>query len=114
MAKKKGKNKNNHSNVSNDNKKLYAFLASFFTIIGFIVALILWRNDKYIMYYAKHGLVLFLAQVVIAVLSPFLFFLSGILWVLWIILWIVTWINSFSGHRKKTFLISDLAEKIVL
>jgi len=113
MAKKKRKN-NNHSHNGNDDKKLYAFLASFFTIIGFIVALLLWRKDKYIMHYAKHGLVLFIAQVVIMVLSPYLFFLSGILWVLFIILWIVTWVNSFSGKMKKTFLIGDLADKIDL
>lgn len=112
MAKKKRKNNNSH--IDKDNKKLFAFLASFFTIVGFIVAFILWRKDKYVMHYAKHGLVLFMAQVVLMVLSPFLFFLSGILWVLFIILWIVTWVNSFSGKMKKTFLIGDLADKIDL
>ena len=114
MAKRKRKNKHNHSNVSRDNQKLFAFLASFFTIIGFIVAWILWKNDKYVMHYAKHGLVLFIAQVLVAVLSQFLFFLSGILWILLVVLWIVTWVNSFSGKMKKTFLIGDLAEKITL
>ena len=110
MAKRKGK----HVKVRGDDKKLYAFIASFFTIVGFIIALILWKHDKYVMHYAKHGLILFIAQIVIFVLSPFLFFISGILWVLWVILWIVTWINSFSGKMKKTFLIGDLADKIVL
>lgn len=97
-----------------DDRKLYAFISSFFTIVGFIIALILWRKDKYIMHYAKHGLVLFIAQVVIVVLGPFLYFLSSVLWVLWVILWIVSWMNSFSGKMKKTFLIGDLADKIVL
>ena len=114
MGKKKRKNKHNHSNLSRDNQKLYAFLASFFTIIGFIVAFILWRKDKYVMHYAKHGLVLFIAQVSLMVLSPFLFFLSAILWVLFVSLWIVTWVNSFSGKMKKTFLIGELADKIDL
>jgi len=97
-----------------DDRKLYAFISSFFTIVGFIIALILWRKDKYIMHYAKHGLVLFIAQVVIVVLGPFLYFLSSVLWVLWVILWIVSWMNSFSGKMKKTFLIGDLADKIVI
>ena len=97
-----------------DDRKLYAFISSFFTIVGFIIALILWRKDKYIMHYAKHGLVLFIAQAVIVVLGPFLYFLSSVLWVLWVILWIVSWMNSFSGKMKKTFLIGDLADKIVL
>jgi uncharacterized membrane protein len=100
--------------IDNDDRKLYAFISSFFTIVGFIIALILWRKDKYIMHYAKHGLVLFIAQAVIIVLGPFLYFLSSVLWVLWVILWIVSWMNSFSGKIKKTFLIGDLADKIIL
>ncbi len=100
--------------IGDDDKKLYAFISSFFTIVGFIIALILWRKDKYIMHYAKHGLVLFIAQAVIIVLGPFLYFLSSVLWVLWVILWIVSWMNSFSGKMKKTFLIGDLADKIIL
>ncbi len=100
--------------IDDDDRKLYAFISSFFTIVGFIIALILWRKDKYIMHYAKHGLVLFIAQAVIVVLGPFLYFLSSVLWVLWVILWIVSWMNSFSGKMKKTFLIGDLADKIVL
>jgi|TARA_B100001079_G_scaffold243962_1_gene230915 uncharacterized membrane protein len=100
--------------IGDDDKKLYAFISSFFTIVGFIIALILWRKDKYIMHYAKHGLVLFIAQAVIIVLGPFLYFLSSVLWVLWVILWIVSWMNSFSGKIKKTFLIGDLADKIIL
>jgi|TARA_Y100000310_G_scaffold14273_1_gene14483 uncharacterized membrane protein len=100
--------------IGDDDRKLYAFISSFFTIVGFIIALILWRKDKYIMHYAKHGLVLFIAQAVIIVLGPFLYFLSSVLWVLWVILWIVSWMNSFSGKMKKTFLIGDLADKIVL
>jgi uncharacterized membrane protein len=100
--------------IDNDDRKLYAFISSFFTIVGFIIALILWRKDKYIMHYAKHGLVLFIAQAVIIVLGPFLYFLSSVLWVLWVILWIVSWMNSFSGKMKKTFLIGDLADKIVI
>ena len=100
--------------IDDDDRKLYAFISSFFTIVGFIIALILWRKDKYIMHYAKHGLVLFIAQAVIVVLGPFLYFLSSVLWVLWVILWIVSWMNSFSGKMKKTFLIGDLADKIVI
>jgi len=100
--------------IDNNDRKVYAFISSFFTIVGFIIALILWRKDKYIMHYAKHGLVLFIAQAVIIVLGPFLYFLSSVLWVLWVILWIVSWMNSFSGKMKKTFLIGDLADKIVI
>ena len=57
-----------------NDKKLHAFLASFFTIIGFIIALILWKDDKYVMFYAKQGLILFIGYVLIVVTKPFLFF----------------------------------------
>lgn len=95
-----------------DNKKIYAFISCFFTIIGFILAFILWKDDKYIMYYAEHGLILFVGQILIIVLSQFLFFISYILWIFWVVLWIISWMNSFSGQIKKTFLISDLVNKL--
>lgn len=101
-----------------DDKKLFAFLASFLTIVGFIIALVLKREDKYIMFYAKQGLILFVGQVIIGVISkiPIIgwFILGPILLILWIILWIITWINALSGNEKKTWLIGDLAEKIKL
>ncbi|MBT4165963.1 hypothetical protein HOE04_02915 [archaeon] len=100
--------------LNNDDRNLFAFLASFFTIVGFIIALILWKEDKYVMYYAKHGLVLFIGQVVLAVLTPFLFFLIPILWVFWIVLWVLVWISALSGKRQKVFIVSDLAKKIKL
>ena len=97
-----------------DDKKLFAFLASFFTIIGFIIAIILWKKDRYVMFYAKQGLVLFIGQIIIAVLTPVLFLLTSVLWVFWIILWAVTWINALSGKLKDTIIIGDLAKKISL
>ena len=108
------KNKQKDVKLGKDDQKLFAFLSSFFLIIGFIVAWILWKNDKYVMHYAKQGLVLFIGMVLIVTLGMFLSFIGVILWIFWVILWIVTWVNTFSGKRKKTFLISDLADKIEL
>ena len=64
------------------------------------------------MFYAKQGLVLFIGQVIIVVVSPFLFFIVPFVWIFWIVLWIIAWVNSLSGEMKNTFLIGDLAEKI--
>ena len=101
-----------------NDKKLKAFVASFFTIIGFLIAIILWKNEEYVMYYAKHGLVLFIGQIIISVLHPFPFMIPRmfitILWIFWAILWVLTWINALSGQKKRTFIITDLAEKIDL
>jgi len=114
-TKKPNLNKNTNKKIKKqDDKILFAFLATFFTIIGFILALILKKQDKYVMFYAKQGLVLFIGQVIIGVLTPFLFFLSPVLWILWIIIWVLSWINALSGETRNTFLIGDLAKKIKL
>ncbi|MFW6283001.1 MAG: hypothetical protein ACOC1P_03035 [Minisyncoccales bacterium] len=93
--------------------QIFAWIASFFTIIGFLVAIILKKEDKYVMYYAKHGLVLFIGFVI----AGFLMWIPIVGWVFWVfvfVLWIVTWINALSGKKKETFLVTELAEKIEL
>jgi len=115
MAKKKVK-KNVQSLGKQDDKKLFAFFAAFFTIVGFIIVMILKKEDRYVMFYAKQGLVLFMGWLIAwAVgLMPVIgkFILGPILWILLLILWVITWINALSGEQKKTWLIGDLAEKI--
>ena len=111
MAKKRMKIEK-QKNLSKDNQRLYAFLASFFTIIGFILAIILWKKDKYIMFYAKQGLILFLVQIIIVILTPLMYFLTPLLWIFFIILWAITWINALSGKIKRTFIIGEIADKI--
>jgi len=119
MAKKKvnkatsAKTKTNNKSPKNKtgNREVFAFIATFFTIIGFLIAVILWRKDKYVMFYAKQGLVLFIAQVILVILTPFLFFLSPILWICWVILWILSWVNALSGKTKDTFVIGELSKK---
>lgn len=117
MAKKRLKKKA-ESLKKQDDKKLFAFLASFFTIVGFIIALVLKKEDKYVMFYAKQGLILFIGQIIISVFYSIQiigkFILGPILLILWAILWTITWINALSGEQKKTFLVGDLAEKIKL
>ena len=112
MPKKKTK-----TNKQSDSK-LFAFLATFLTIIGFIIALIFKRDDTYVMFYAKQGLVLFIFQIIIGIVGaiPFVgwFFLGPLLWILFIIIWIMAWINALSGKKKDTWLIGELAKKIRL
>lgn len=98
--------------------KLFAFLATFLTIIGFIIALATKRDDEYVMFYAKQGLVLFVIQVIASVLAaiPILgwFFIGPVVWVLFIVVWIMAWINALSGEKRSTWLIGEFAEKIRL
>lgn len=113
MAKKKVKGERKQ-----DDSKLFAFLAVFFTIIGFIIAILVKRENKYVMFYAKQGLVLFIGQIAIGILSaiPILgwFILGPLLWIFWFIIWIIAWVNAISGQMKQTPIIHLIAEKIKL
>ncbi|MAG02544.1 hypothetical protein CMI42_04350 [Candidatus Pacearchaeota archaeon] len=110
------KTKKENKNQKNNDKKLKAFIASFFTIIGFIIAIVAWKEDKYTIFYAKHGLILFLGQIVMWLLIPLplLGWFIPLVWILWVVLWVITWINALSGKQKRTFIITDLADKIDL
>ena len=94
---------------------IWAFLTVLFTLLGFIVAFILKRDDKYIMHYAKIALVLGLGFILIRILSivPFvgnlIYFLGGVLLV---VLWVMALIGALSGDQKRIVLISDIADKL--
>ena len=100
-----------------DEKKLFAFLAAFLTIIGFIIALIVKRDDKYVIFYAKHGLVLFILQVIASVVDmlPVIGKIASVvMWIIFLILWVITWLNALSGTTKNTPVIGEMASKIKL
>ncbi len=98
-----------------DNDKIiFAWLATFFTIIGFLIAILLKRDDKYVMFYAKQGLILFIGEIIIWLLSGIFGWLKYLFWIFWAIIWAMAWINAFSGEEKNTFIIGSLAGKIKL
>ena len=98
--------------------KLFAFLGVFLTIIGFIIVLLTRKNDKYAMYYAKQGLILFIALIALQIVGFVLAItligapLALLLWVAWMILWIIAIINSLSGNMKPTPVIGRFADKL--
>ena len=97
-----------------DDKIIFAWLATFFTIIGFLIAILLKKDDKYVMFYAKQGLILFIGQIIIWLLSGIFSWLTILLWIFLAILWAMAWINALSGKEKNTLIIGSLAEKIKL
>ena len=109
MAKKQAKTK--------DDSKLFAFLAVFLSIAGFIIALLAKRDDKYVMFYEKQSLILFVACVITSILwkIPLLgWIVAPILNVIIVILWLITLLNSISGREKETPIIGGYASKISL
>jgi len=106
--------------VKGDDSKLFAFLAILLSIIGFIIALIAKRDNKYVMFYAKQSLVLFITGIVVKVLTVLLaitiigIIAIPIVWVIYAILWVIALVNSISGNEKETPLVGKYARKIRL
>jgi uncharacterized membrane protein len=107
--------------VRKSDKEIFAFIAAFLSIIGFVIALIAKRNDKYVMYYAKHSLVIFIVGAVAGALQTILRLLpiigdiiSTALTIIVLILWILSWVYALSGKLKEIPVITDWANKINL
>ncbi|MBT4936200.1 hypothetical protein HOL21_00995 [Candidatus Woesearchaeota archaeon] len=98
--------------------KVFAFLGIFLTIIGFFIVLLAKKDNKYAMFYAKQGLVLFIAYVIVAVLGMIPFIGWFIIWpvgyLLLLIFWIIGIVYSLSGEEKDIPIIGGFAKKINL
>jgi len=103
--------------VKKDDSRLFAFLAVFLSILGFIIVLIVRRNDKYAMFYAKQSLILFIAWVISAVVSaiPFVGWVVGpILYLVVFVLWIIALVYSLSGKEEETPWLGKYARRVNL
>lgn len=99
--------------------KLFAFLGVFLTVIGFIIVYATQKKDKYAMFYAKQGLVLFIAWVIASIIGWIFAFIpfigvavSVLLWVLLVIAWIIGIIYSLSDEEKEIPVIGTYAKMI--
>lgn len=98
-----------------DDTKLFAFLGVLLTVIGFVIAILVKKDNKYVMYYGKQGLILFIAWAVVSVLYiiPLIgWILAPILYVIVLIIWIIEMIYSLSGEMKPTPFIGHYADNI--
>lgn len=95
--------------------KIFALLS--YLSICCIIPLILKKENKFCLFHAKQGLVLFIAEVAVFVLSV-LPFIGGILWRLGVLffgflsIWCI--VQVLLGRFTKIPFISELAEKIVI
>ncbi|MBS3085101.1 DUF4870 domain-containing protein [Candidatus Pacearchaeota archaeon] len=100
--------------------KLFAFLAVLLSVVGFIIALIAKKDNKYVIFYAKQSLILFVTGIVVKVLTVLLVLtIIGILavpvlWVMYFIIWVIALINSLSGQEKETPIVGHYARSIDL
>ena len=119
MPKKKIKKQDINNN--DNNQVLFAFLATFLSIVGFVIALIVKRNDKYVMFYAKQSLVIFIIGIIAGIIEKVLLLISIIgpiinfaLGIIVLILWLLSWVYALSGKMKNIPIVSDWTKKIRL
>ncbi|MBT3416924.1 DUF4870 domain-containing protein [Candidatus Woesearchaeota archaeon] len=98
-----------------------AFITTFFSIFGFITALLLWKKDKYVMHYAKQSLVIFLFAVLSSIILTILGWIPILGWVIALglrvlvfVAWVYNWTYALSGEKKYIPVIGEYAKKIDL
>ena len=106
---------------SSDESKLFAFLTAFLGLIGFIIAMIAKRQDKYVMFYAKQTLVIVIISFGVGIISIGMVFIPFLGWALMsllnlgvVALWAINWISALSGKEKEIPIIGKWARKINL
>jgi len=95
--------------------QLFAFLATFLSIVGFIIALVAKKDDRYVMFYAKQSLVIFIVSIfagIIAVIPLFGWVASPVLSVIAFVFWVISWIYALSGEEKDVPIVGEYARKI--
>jgi uncharacterized membrane protein len=112
MAKKRQVKKErgvNKANNEGDSDKVLAFVTTFLSIIGFVIAILAWKDKKYVMFYAKQSLIVFIVGAVAGVLGAILAYIPSIgaiinfaLWIFVCVLWVISWIYALSGKMKET------------
>jgi len=110
MAKRKPKAKE-------DDTKLFAFLATFLSIVGFVIALLVKKDNKYVMHYAKQSLVVFIVSVIAwaVMIIPIIGWIIGpLIYLFSIVLWLISWIYALSGEMKEVPIVGKYARDIKL
>lgn len=102
-------------------EKLYAFLATFLSIIGFIIALVARRDNKYVMFYAKQSLIVFIVSLIAGILASAFSILPIIGWIIHfalniivLLIWIMSWLNALSGEQREVPIVGHYGRKIDL
>ncbi|MFH1501338.1 MAG: DUF4870 domain-containing protein [archaeon] len=106
---------------SGDDSKLFAWLATFLSIIGFVIALLAKKDNAYVMYYAKQSLVIFILAIIVGIVNsiivwiPFLgWFIMVLLNLVVLVLWVISWVYALSGEMKEVPVIGQYGNKINL
>ena len=101
--------------VLNDDSKLFAFIATFFSIVGFFIALLLRRHDRYVMFYAKQSLMIFFVYLISAIavgIPGFGWIIGPIIYVVAMLLWVLSWFFAIKGEFHSIPIIGKFAKML--
>jgi uncharacterized membrane protein len=115
MAKKKTKRGKKGKVKLQSDSKLWAFLAVFLSIIGFVLALLAKKDDKYVMFYAKQSFVLFISGLIVSAIAwvPLIGWVAfPILSLILFVLSIIALVYSLSGEMKETPIVGEYGNKL--
>lgn len=108
------------ADVKKEDSKIRAFVTTFLSIVGFIIALLVWRDDKYVMFYAKQSLVVFIVLVIAGVLEnitfiPVIGWIIGMaLFVISLLVWVFSWVYALSGKMQEVPVVGQFGRKFEL
>jgi len=101
-----------------DDRILFAFLAAFLSIIGFVIALVAKKDNKYVMFYAKQSLVVFITGAILGIAAKILLIfptigaiINAAVGIFTVILWLISWIYALSGEMKEVPIVGVYARK---
>jgi uncharacterized membrane protein len=100
---------------TNDDPRLFAFLATFLSIVGFLIALIVKKNDKYVMHYAKQSAIIFIVFIIgmavdwIPIIGDIISIVVNILGLLF---WVISWVYALSGEFKDVPFVGEYSQNL--
>ncbi|MGV8141116.1 MAG: hypothetical protein ACP5NW_01590 [Candidatus Woesearchaeota archaeon] len=102
------------SRKEESDSRLFALLGMI-PLLGYIIVMFARKDDKYSVFYAKQGMVVFLVWIgikIIALIFINIPLLGKTLLLVLLVLWILGVVNSLSGEETETPIIGKLGRKL--
>lgn len=104
-----------------DDSKLFAFLATFLSIVGFVIAILVRKDNKYVMFYAKQSLVVFVFSIIGWIVGLIVlpiqilgYAINFVIPLIVILFWLISWIYALSGEMKEVPFVGGYSKNIKL
>lgn len=95
-----------------DDDRIYAVMSYLFLLV--IVPLLLRRNDPFVYFHAKQGIVLSIGFVIAVIATVWSSALGSILFLLFLTIDVIALVQALLGRRWKIPVIGDIAQRFTL